>query len=114
MWDHFSANKSDLHIYQVAKKLLLSCKGARMKYDSYLDKEKKIKSKQKSQGNDYVSEKGKEWLTWLHWFSWHWYNKIYSFEAEKKKDFTLLTKANAFRKSKTGKEKNQLQLLMLH
>ena len=30
----------------------------------------------------------------------------YSFEAEKKKDFTLLTKANAFRKSKTEKEKS--------
>ena len=38
----------------------------------------------------------------------------YSFEAEKKKDFTLLTKANAFRKSKTekGERRNQLQLLI--
>ena len=30
----------------------------------------------------------------------------YSFEAEKKKDFILLTKANAFRNTKTGKEKS--------
>ena len=29
----------------------------------------------------------------------------YSFDAEKKKDFTLLTKANAFRNTKTEKEK---------
>ena len=29
----------------------------------------------------------------------------YSFQAEKKKDFTLLTKANAFRNTKTEKEK---------
>ena len=39
--DHFSANKSDLHSYQVDKKVLLSCKGARMKYGSYLENEKK-------------------------------------------------------------------------
>ena len=30
----------------------------------------------------------------------------YSFEAEKKKDFTLLTKANAFRNTKTEKQKS--------
>ena len=30
----------------------------------------------------------------------------YSFEAEKKKDFTLFTKANAFRKSIREKEKS--------
>ena len=41
MCDHFSANKSDLHNYQVDKKLLLSCKGARTKYDSYFENEKK-------------------------------------------------------------------------
>ena len=39
--DHFSANKNDLHNYQVDKKLLLSCKRACMKYDSYLENEKK-------------------------------------------------------------------------
>ena len=39
--DHFSACKNDLHNYQVDKKLLLSCKGARMKYDNYLENEKK-------------------------------------------------------------------------
>ena len=38
----------------------------------------------------------------------------YTVLKQKRRDFTLLTKANAFRKSKTGKEKNQLQLLMLH
>ena len=30
----------------------------------------------------------------------------YSFEAEKKKDFTLLTKTNAFRNTKTEKQKS--------
>ena len=36
-----SANKSDLHNYQVDKKLLLSCEGAHMNYDRYLENEKK-------------------------------------------------------------------------
>ena len=49
--DHFSANKSDLHNYQVDKKLLLSCKGDRMKYDSYLGNEKK---------NQVVTEKSRK------------------------------------------------------
>ena len=39
--DHFSACKNDLHNYQVDKKLLRSCKGARMRYDNYLENEKK-------------------------------------------------------------------------
>ena len=51
MCDHFSANKSDLHSYQVDNKLLLSCKGARMKYDCYLENEKK---------NQVVAEKSRK------------------------------------------------------
>ena len=39
--DHFSACKNDLHNYQVDKKLFLSYKGARMKYENYLENEKK-------------------------------------------------------------------------
>ena len=41
--DYFSACKNDLHNYQMdkKKKLLLSCKGARMKYGNYLKNEKK-------------------------------------------------------------------------
>ena len=39
--DHFSACKNDVHNYQVDKKLLLSCKGEQMKYDSYLENENK-------------------------------------------------------------------------
>ena len=41
VYDYFSASNSDLHNYQVDKQLLLSCKGARMRYDSYLENEKK-------------------------------------------------------------------------
>ena len=39
--DHFSASKNYLYNYQVDKKLLLSCKGAHMKYDNYLENENK-------------------------------------------------------------------------
>ena len=39
MCDHFFTNRSDLHSYQVDRKLLLSCKGARIKCDSYLENE---------------------------------------------------------------------------
>ena len=38
--DHFAC-KNDLYNYQVDKKLLLNCKGAHMKYDNYLENEKK-------------------------------------------------------------------------
>ena len=41
VYDYFSASNSDLHNYQVDKQLLFSCKGARMRYDSYLENEKK-------------------------------------------------------------------------
>ena len=51
---HFSANKSDLHSYQVDKKLLLSWKEARMKYGSYLENEKK---------NQIVREKSRKLVT---------------------------------------------------
>ena len=49
--DRFSVNKSHLHNYQVDKKLLLSCKRARMKYDSYLENEKK---------NQFVAKKSRK------------------------------------------------------
>ena len=66
---------------------------------------RKIKDKKISYWWDYVNEKGKEVLTWLHCFSWHYITK-YSFEVEMKKDFTLLSKVNTFRESKTEKEKS--------
>ena len=41
--DRFSVNKSHLHNYQVHKKLLLSCKGARMKNQFVAKKSRKRK-----------------------------------------------------------------------
>ena len=105
--DHFSACKNDLHNYQVDKKLLLSCKGARMKYDNYLENEKKKqvlteKSRKRKLITDeivIVKKEKKDLLDRI--ASLDTDITKYSFEAEKKKDFTLLTKANAFRNTKT-------------
>ena len=110
--DHFSACKNDLHNYQVDKKLLLSCKGARMKYDNYLENEKKKqvlteKSRKRKLITDeivIVKKEKKDLLDRI--ASLDTDITKYSFEAEKKKDFTLLTKANAFRNTKTEKEKS--------
>ena len=110
--DHFSACKNDLHNYQVDKKLLLSCKGARMKYDYYLDNQKKKqilteKSRKRKLIADLIATVKKENKDLLDCLaSLDTDITKYSFEAEKKKDFTLLTKANAFRNTKTEKEKS--------
>ena len=112
VFDHFSACKNDLHNYQVDKKLLLSCKGARMKYDNYLENEKKKqvlteKSRKRKLITDEIVIVKKEKKDLLdHIASLDTDITKYSFEAEKKKDFTLLTKANAFRNTKTEKEKS--------
>ena len=114
--DHFSACKNDLHNYQVDKKLLLSCKGARMKYDNYLENEKKKqvlteKSRKRKLITDeivIVKKEKKDLLDCI--ASLDTDITKYSFEAEKKKDFTLLTKANAFRNTKTEKEKSVVAL----
>ena len=110
--DHFSACKNDLHNYQVDKKLLLSCKGARMKYDNYLENEKKKqvlteKSRKRKLITDetmIVKKEKKDLLDRI--ASVDTDITTYSFEAEKKKDFPLLTKANAFRNTKTENEKS--------
>ena len=110
--DHFSACKNDLHNYQVDKKLLRSCKGAHMKYDNYLDNQKKIqvlteKSRKRKLITDeivIVKKEKKDLLDCI--ASLDTDITKYSFQLEKKKDFTLLTKANAFRNTKTEKEKS--------
>ena len=110
--DHFSANNNDLHNYQVDKNLLLSCKGARMKYDSYLENEKKNqvvteKSRKRKLVTDeivLVKKEKKDLLDCI--VSLDTDITKYSFEAEKKKDFALLTRSNSFQKSKREKEKS--------
>ena len=110
--DHFSASKNDPHSYQVDKKLLLNCKGACMKYDNYLENEKKKQvltgksSKRKLIAEEIVIVKKEKKDLLDHIASHDTDITKYSFEAEKKKDFTLLTKANAFRNTKTEKEKS--------
>ena len=110
--DHFSACKNDPHSYQVDKKLLLNCKGACMKYDNYLENEKKKQvltgksSKRKLIAEEIVIVKKEKKDLLDHIASHDTDITKYSFEAEKKKDFTLLTKANAFRNTKTEKEKS--------
>ena len=104
--------KNDLHNYQVDKKLLLSCKGARLKYDNYLENEKKKqvlteksrKRKLITHETMIVKKEKKDLLDRI--ASVDTDITTYSFEAEKKKDFTLLTKANAFRNTKTENEKS--------
>ena len=49
--DHLFVHKSELHNLQVDKKLFRSCKGARVKYDHYLEQEKETQD---------VSEKAKK------------------------------------------------------
>ena len=110
--DHFSACKIDLHNYQVDKKLLLSYKGAWMKYDNYLQNEnKKQVLKEKSRKRKLITDEivivkkeKKDLLDCI--ASLDTDITKYSFQLEKKKDFTLLTKANAFRNTKTEKEKS--------
>ena len=90
--DHFSACKNDLHNYQVDKKLLLSCKGAHMKYDNYLDNQKKIqvlteKSRKRKLITDeivIVKKEKKDLLDCI--ASLDTDITKYSFEAEKKKE----------------------------
>ena len=109
--DHFSAWKSDLHNYQVDEKLLLGCKGARMKYDNYLENEKKKqvlteKSRKRKLITDeivIVKKEKKDLLDCI--ASLDTDISKYNFEAEKKKDLKLLTKANALRNTKTEKKK---------
>ena len=110
--DHFSANKSDLHNYQGDEKLLLSCKGAPIKYGSCLENEKKNqvvteKSRKRKLVTDEIALVKKEKKAFLDCIaSFDTDITKYSFEAENKKDFTLLIKANDFQKSKTEKEKS--------
>ena len=82
-----------------------------MKYDNYLENEKKKqvlteKSRKRKLITDeivIVKKEKKDLLDCI--ASVDTDIAKYSFEAEKKKDFTLLTKANAFRNTKTEKEK---------
>ena len=110
MCNHFSANRSDLLNYQIAKKLLLNCRGVHMKYDRYLENEKKnqvVKEKSRktkllTDETVLVKKEGKDWLEWNASIDTDITKR--SLKAEKKEDFTLFTKANAFWKSKTKKE----------
>ena len=119
MCHHFSANKSDLHSYQIDNKLLLSCKGAHMKYDSYLENEKKSqvvaeKSRKRKLVTDelvLVKKEKKDLLDYI--ASLDTDITKCSFEVEKKKDFHYLLEGMLFKKAKQ-RRKNQLQLLMLH
>ena len=82
-----------------------------MKYDNYLENEKKKqvlteKSRKRKLVIDeivIVKNEKKDLLDCI--ASLDTDITKYSFDAEKKKDFTLLTKANAFRNTKTEKEK---------
>ena len=83
-----------------------------MKYDSWLENEKKKKvltekSRKRKLITDeivIVKKEKKDLLDCI--ASLDTDITKYSFDAEKKKDFTLLTKANAFRNTKTEKEKS--------
>ena len=83
-----------------------------MKYDSWLENEKKKKvltekSRKRKLITDeivIVKKEKKDLLDCI--ASLDTDITKYSFQLEKKKDFTLLTKANAFRNTKTEKEKS--------
>ena len=105
VYDYFSASNSDLHNYQVDKQLLLSCKGARMRYDSYLENEKqkssrnrKIKEKLVTNGIALVKKEKKDWLDCI--ASLDTDITRYRFDREKKEDFKLL-KRMLFEKAKS-------------
>ena len=101
--DHFSACKIDLHNYQVDKKLLLSYKGARMKYDNYLQNEnKKQVLKEKSRKRKLITD------------------EIVIVKKEKKDLLTalllltLIEQNTVLKQKRKKRRKYQLQLLMLH
>ena len=85
-----------------------------MKYDCYLENEKKnqvlteILRKRKLVTDEIgLVKKEKDLLDWIASLaSLDTDITKYSFEVEKKKDLTLLTKANAFQKSETEKQKS--------
>ena len=90
-----SAHKSELHNFQIDKKQFLSCKSAHIQYDHYLEQEKEAQdvseeAKKRKIFHDEIVKKKKEDL-------------IECIEANR--DFTLLTKANSYGKTKMRKEK---------
>ena len=110
--DQLSDYTNQLHEYKIEKKLFLSCKSARMRYENHLreesdKKEESQKSKKRKALNDEIATAKKARQDLIDCIaSLEADITKYSIEAEKLKDFTLLTKANSFRKTITEKEES--------
>ena len=110
MWP--SVRRNELHNFLIEKKLFLNHKGARLKYDHYLEQGREAqdisdKTKKKNIIHDktvLVKKKKKDLIECI---ASHGSDIIKCrIESEAKRDFTLLTKANSFWKTKTEKEKS--------
>ena len=110
--DQLSDYTNQLHKYKIEKKLFLSCKSARMRYENHLrkesdKKEETQKSKKRKALNDEIVTAKKVRQDLIDCIaSLEADITKYSIEAEKLRDFTLLTKANSLRKTITKKEES--------
>ena len=117
--DQLSDYTNQLHEYKIEKKLFLSCKSARMRYENHLDEESEKKEecqkskKRKALNNEIVTAKKarQDLIDWI--ASLETDITKYNIEAKKLRDFTLLTKANSFRKMITEKKNRSKQLILL-
>ena len=110
--DQLSDYTNQLHEYKKEKKLFLSCKSARIRYENHLHeerdkKEESQKSKKRKALNDEIvtAKKARKGLIDCI-ASLEADITKYSIKAEKLRNFTLLTKANSFRKTITEKEES--------
>ena len=110
--DQLSDYTNQLLKYKIEKKLFLSCKSARMRYENHLrkesdKKEETQKSKKRKALNDEIVTAKKVRQDLIDCIaSLEADITKYSIEAEKLRDFTLLTKANSLRKTITKKEES--------
>ena len=123
VYDEILTTSGNAYAYEITPELLASTKSARMKYEQHLEDGKKQKrDKQEGQKRKLVSDKVKEITTKKLKLS-ETVQRLneeatsLALQAEKKKDFHLLTKSNAFRKNidekKTELKKLEKKLLQL-